>query len=555
MSKFLLLGLDGATFEMLDPMLATGRLPVLARLLGDGVRGVLESTIPPVTCPAWPTMYTGRNPGAHGFTSFRVRQQGSRTYRATKMTDVACPKIWTVLNGEGVRTGIFNVPATHPAEPVDGFMVSGFVTPAGGQEVLQPARFRGDFGRDFPGYDPNSVHEGALFNRRSKRRELIAQVGEALRARQAALEWMLDREPVDFLWVVYEAIDRLSHYGYAFLDPASVRYETEEGREVREAVLDVLAIQDQAIGRILERMGAETAVMVVSDHGFNWTPRLFDLYGWLVSQGLLVPSASLGRRAKGVARRLVTRVLGRSTWVRMQWWRSRRLEQGARETYRGATWDWQRTKAWPGTKMEYGLHIHAGALGDHQAEEGTEPARDALQQRLVRDLAEVTDPETGERVFDTVTPRESLCDGPFLWRMPDVLFLPRRHLMHSNRPLAGASERTGWLAPAPDLVTENHHDRYGVFAGVGGPFGEGAVQGARILDVMPTLLYAMGLPVPKDLEGRPLTDAVEEGYRGAHGIEYRETAAGETTQPAAVDSYSAEEEAEIAKRLEDLGYM
>jgi len=556
MGKFLLLGLDGATFEMLDPMLETGRLPVLARLLHEGVRGVLESTIPPVTCPAWPTMYTGRNPGAHGFISFRMREQPRSPHRATKLTDVACPKIWTVLNGEGVRTGLFNVPATYPAEPVDGFMLSGFVTPPDARDVLQPARLREAFARDFPGYDPSTVSEGALFNRRSKRRELIERIGQTLQERQAALEWLLDREPVDFLWVVYEAIDRLSHYAYLYLDPGSVHYDTEEGREAREAVLRVLEIQDRAIARVLERMGSDPTVMVVSDHGFNWTPRLFDLYGWLAHRGLLLSSFSLKRKAKDAARKLVTRVFGRPTWVRLSSRKTRRLEKQGRETFRAATWDWQRTKAWPGDKVEYGLHIHSRSY--HNQGIVPESERGPLQEAIRQGLTDVTDPETGERVFDIVAPRETLYQGPFLWRMPDVLLLPRRHIMHSGhggRPLPAASERTGWLAPSPDLLSQNEHDRYGVFAGIGGSFGKGSVQGVRILDVMPTVLYAMGLPVPEDLEGRPVVEAMEEGYRASHGVEYREPAAGRVHKTGGHGSYSAEEEAEIVKRLEDLGYL
>jgi len=555
MTKLILLGLDGATFEMLDPMMETGRLPVLKRLLCSGARGVMESTVPPVTCPAWPTMYTGKNPGAHGFTSFRRLEPGRLAYRATTLQDVQAARLWSVLNGAGIRTGIFNVPATYPAEAVEGFMLSGFVTPPQAPEVLQPAELRDEFARAFPKYDANVIHEGALFNRKSKRRRLIERVGETLETRLAALEWLLERQPVDFLWVVLETIDRLSHYGYAFLSPQSDLYGTPAGRDVREWTLAVLEKQDEGIGRMLERMGCDTVVIVVSDHGFAWTPRLFDLHGWLVSEGLLVrrKGLRLGRRIKSAVRSSAAKVLGQAVWVRASHRRSRRLQARGQLLIQGQTWDWGKTKTWLGATIEYGVRINSRQY--HDGAVVVPDAYDGVRQAVLEGLAAVADPATGEPVFDWVRRREDVYSGSFVDRAPDVFLLPKRHIMHDVSPLHSDGASAGWLVPAPDVVSQAHHDSFGIFAGVGEPFRATEATGMTLLDVMPTVLYTMGLPVPEDSEGRVVEEAFAESYRSSHPVRRAEYAGTVEPTQEAVSTYSAEDEATISKRLEELGYL
>jgi len=555
MGKFLLLGLDGATFEMLDPMLQTGRLPVLARLLSEGIRGPLASTIPPVTCPAWPTMYTGRNPGAHGFTSFRVLEPGSLTPRTATLGDVPCPRLWTALNAAGIRTGMFNVPATYPAEPVEGFMVSGIPGPSGAPGAVQPVRLREDFARAFPDYDCNGSVEVSLFARRSKRKWIFQTLRRNLLLRKDALDWMLQREPVDFLWVVLEAIDRLSHAGYVFLAPGSDLYETSAGREVREGALELLETQDEVIAWIIKQMGPETPVMVVSDHGFAWTPRELDLCGWLVANGFLVPppGVSLRRRMRLTIRQAVFRsALGRRLWRGLAGlWRRKTGTQA--QPYRLMPIDWQRSKTWPATPGEYGIRINSTRL---HPEGIVGPAEyDQVADALVEGLAALKDAQTGQPVFETVARAEKLYSGEFTARAPDILIVPSRHVVHRVGPTWKAKPNPQPVRKARELHLLSNHDSTGIFAAVGGPFAAGPVESARILDIMPTVLHAMGQAIPAELEGRVLRSAFREDYLSSHPVRRVEGAGGEVATPAEGKAYSAEEEEEITRRLKGLGYM
>ncbi|MCK4831862.1 MAG: alkaline phosphatase family protein, partial [Anaerolineales bacterium] len=135
--RILVLGVDGATFDLIEPWAAAGYLPNFARLMAGGVHGELESTLPPVTSPAWPSFMTGCNPGKHGVFDF-IRPQGDG-FGLVNSTSIRQPTIWQILSDAGLKVGVMNVPVTFPAQPVNGFMITGLLSPARGGDVCYPA--------------------------------------------------------------------------------------------------------------------------------------------------------------------------------------------------------------------------------------------------------------------------------------------------------------------------------------------------------------------------------------------------------------------------------
>jgi len=352
----------------------------------------------------------------HGYTSFGALDPETLVRHPEQLSDVVLPKLWTILNRAGIRTGIFNVPSTHPAEPIDGFMLSGFPAPTRTESLLQPAPLQGAFRQAFSDYDCNGSVEVAGFNTRSRRSAIIRRLETFVRMRLRALEWLLDREPVDFLWVVFETFDRIAHCAYAFLSPASALYDTEEGRETRGRVLELLQLQDQAIGRILERMGPSPTVMVVSDHGFAWTPRLFDLRGWLIAQGLMVPQPGthLWQRMKAFGRSKAKQ------WGLSRFWQAMALIRGGlatavdHERWTGATWDWSRSSTWLAAATEYGVRINL--CGRYPWGIVPPEKEDEIVHRVTSAMRGLCDPETGEPIFPIVERRDAVYEGPYTTR-------------------------------------------------------------------------------------------------------------------------------------------
>ena len=128
--RVLILGLDGVPWSLLDPWLAAGKLPNLARLIANGVRGDLRSTIPYVTAPAWTSCVTGVNPGKHGVFDFAMQRAGDYGITVVNSTSLRARPLWAILSEQGRRVGMVNVPVTYPPQPVNGVMVTCMLTPS-----------------------------------------------------------------------------------------------------------------------------------------------------------------------------------------------------------------------------------------------------------------------------------------------------------------------------------------------------------------------------------------------------------------------------------------
>ena len=130
MSRFLVIGIDGGTFDLIRPWAEAGDLPNLARLMAEGVHGPLESTLPPVTAPAWSTFATGKNPGKHGVFDF-ILPMGGR-YDLVNATSIHAPTLWQIISEAGLKCGVMNVPVTYPPAPINGFVIGGMLSPVSG---------------------------------------------------------------------------------------------------------------------------------------------------------------------------------------------------------------------------------------------------------------------------------------------------------------------------------------------------------------------------------------------------------------------------------------
>ncbi|HUM70042.1 MAG TPA: alkaline phosphatase family protein, partial [Chloroflexota bacterium] len=135
----LVIGLDGATYDLLTPWLAAGHLPTMAGLVARGSSGPLRSTLPPVTAPAWASFMTGKNPAGHGvFDFFRPHSPDMDKPEMVNMADLRARPLWDYLSAAGRRVGVLNVPLTYPPPPVNGFVVPGLLSPDEGQTTYPP---------------------------------------------------------------------------------------------------------------------------------------------------------------------------------------------------------------------------------------------------------------------------------------------------------------------------------------------------------------------------------------------------------------------------------
>ena len=537
MRPLFLVGLDGATFDVLDPLFAAGELPVLAELAQGGARAVLRSTIPPITPAAWSSFMTGKRPGKHGVYDFRIYEP--HAYRDSFVTSRALrdPTIWSIFTAAGRRVAVVGLPMMYPPQPQHGTVVSGFDTPSAAAMFTTPADLRTRILERFPDYvfaavpaasDPSLETDEAF-------ESFVAQVERAFEQRtRVAIELLQDRR-WDMFMVHHQDTDTLQHLTWRYIAPGS------EAPERRARVRAAYRRLDALLGELLAAVPEDALRVVLSDHGFgSHTGRLFPnvlLHKW----GYL---SWRGRRRARLHHSLRKRLgrLGLATTP------SRRRDESWDTRMRTQSFDralplrWGRTRAYVALGEIHGL-LYLNRKGREPGgvvSEGGEA--DALLAELCDRFLAARDPRDGAAVFADVLRGDQVDPDDARGRRPDLILVPRpgytlrRELNQSlwvdhDRLMAGTHRLLGML----------------LVSGPGVRPGPLACE-PELIDLAPTLLAVAGLPVPQDMDGRVLEELFIEPLTVAHAAAGSQSAASDET-------LTADEEALVEERLRALGYL
>jgi predicted AlkP superfamily phosphohydrolase/phosphomutase len=557
--KVIILGLDGATFEVLLPRIERGQLPNLASIVNEGVWGGLQSTTPPFSAQAWVSMATGKNQARHGVVDFWQRSPDQplgqhRNFVTAHL--IQGETLWQIVGRHGLQVGVLNVPVTYPPPVVNGYLISGLLTPQGVDDFVYPAALLDKVRAMVPDYDPDPLDPlGAT-------RQQILELESWMEKHEKVSRHLLESNPVDLFFSVVQALDHLQHLFWN-----EIAGTGGQGRYA--SLIDrCYGLADEIIGHRLRTLDGQTHLFLVSDHGFGPVYKWFHVNRFLLEQGLLaigkvqsgrtsVFPARLGltpQRLRSLVRRLdvlgVRRSVGRLARVTL----GRRIDQALTPPIK-----WDQTQAISGSPATEGIYINLKGR-DPQGIVAPGAAYEALRERLIAELEALRDPETGAPVVHTVHRREDLYEGPFLDLLPDVVFdLGDGPYLASDALPSPAQERgtkETVVERLPDDFIQGRHRATGIFAAVGPGIcrhGEGRVEGARIIDVAPTVLYSLGLPIPEDMDGRPLLEIFDEAYRTANPVRYAKPELASEQVPEPV--YDESDIAEMERRLRGLGYV
>jgi predicted AlkP superfamily phosphohydrolase/phosphomutase len=509
MSRVIILGMDGATFDVLLPRAGRGELPNLSAVLERGASGSLRSTTPPFSAQAWVSMVTGKNQARHGVTDFWEPAAGlAPDQRRSFVTSrqVHGETLWQTANRHGLSVAIVNVPVTYPPAAVTGVLVSGFLTPPGREDFCTPPELRAEIESLVPGYQPDP------FDPLGATRQQLDELYSWMEKHEVVARALLERHPADLHFSVVQALDHLQHLFW------------DEIAAGNKAVDRFYLLADAILGRRLAEVDDDTTLFVVSDHGFGPARTWFHVNRFLQDRGLLVlgevrghgPGSLLARlgltpqRLRGRVRRLdvlgVRRRMGRLARVTM----GRQIDGALARPI-----DWSQTQAAAGSPASEGIWIN---LKGRDPEGIVEPGEDyeALRTRIAAELLALRDPQSGGSIVNAVYRREELYAGPFLDWLPDLVFdLGDGPYLASDAPLAARV-----LEPLPRDVLQGRHRPLGVLLACGAGIRPGYhVEGARIVDVTPTVLYTLGLPIPDDVDGRPLVELFDAAFQAAHPIQ------------------------------------
>jgi predicted AlkP superfamily phosphohydrolase/phosphomutase len=534
----LLIGIDAGSLSVFDSLDETSEIPTIHRLCADGVSAPLESQIPPWTPSAWPSIYTGVNPGKHGAFGF-VGYDGY-DWHVTSSDDVNEHTVWSLLDRHGYSSVVVNAPITHPPEEFNGALLPGFIGPESPnchpEGLLDDVRAEiGDY-RIYPSYSrgDDTIPDD----------EKMEEYKRLIRMRGDAFRYLAREYEPDFGFVQFQKTDTVFHEFFGDEEKVRTVYKTTD--EQIAAILDefdpehVFIASDHGMG---EYDGYEFRVNeFLKDEGYletttsgkgmpSWTPMRRKLREgeesdtWeptFTERAAAVVADRFGITARDVGATLER--LGLAETVK-------KFAPGGVARTANEQVDFEASQAYVRARTELGVRINL----DGRDPEGvvSQDEYEALREELIRELEAVETPD-GDPIFETVAPRERYFHGDYADDAVDIVTVP-------NEFNQAISEQVGeeYFGPAEPW----NHKLDGVFAAIGDGVDDCVdLHRAHLFDVAPTIMASFGLPYSDRMDGSviPVVDDVgSTEYPPYHDDDGERSDAGE----------------EVTDRLADLGYM
>jgi predicted AlkP superfamily phosphohydrolase/phosphomutase len=457
--KVLVLGLDCATPQLVfDRWLKD--LPNIKSLVDRSIYGEMKSCDPPITVPAWASMMSSKNPGRLGIYGFRNRADYSYDkLTMANSTSVKEDRVWDILSRAGKQVALIGVPQTYPPKPVNGHMVTCFLTPDINSNFTYPAEFRDEV-RQVVGEYILDVKDFRTDNKEA----ILRQIYEMTEKRFKLARHVLKNKPWDYFMMVEMGVDRIHHGFWKYMDATHRKYEV--GNPFENAIYDYYRYLDREIGEILSLVDSDTVVFLVSDHGAK-----------KMEGGICI-----------------------NEWFRREGYLKLAQDPASATPISKASVDWRETKAWG--EGGYYSRIFMNVKG--REPNGVIDPKDyeTVRTELIAKLEALTD-EKGQAIGTKVYRPEDLYPevrgiapdliayfGNLYWRSVGSVGLGTIHTFEND---------TG-----PD---DANHAEHGIFVMADLKKSEEGrkLTGLQLMDVAPTILTVLGLPVPPDMEGKAVS--------------------------------------------------
>ncbi len=550
-ARALIIGLDGATFDIIKPMVEAGRLPTFANLLAHGTHGNLKSTVLPITPPAWSSFMTGKNPGKHGVFAFYT--QSTETYGTQMATglSIKAKKIWDYLDTE--RIGLIDIPMTFPPREINGYMISGWPVPSEESIFTYPPGLHTEIIREIGSYmmDTTLISSQTRMSPVETLSHLYQYTGSR---RDAALYLLRKKGPFDLFVVVFRGTDFLQHVAFKFLDEEYCKANPEVSKKFKDVLFQFYEKMDSIAADLISSMGEDAVTMVMSDHGAGPLKKKFYINRWLRQEGFLALKKGASLHGISITRAPLSHLIQRvgasylNFFIPSLFKRMRIPYLKPYTKHPSMLIDWSRTKAfanltWPDEIIRINLEGRepAGAVSQKEFE--------TVRNTIIERLLEVRDPETGEKIIDKAYRREEVYHGPYLEDAPDILVLTQ-----DTSYVFSPALDDGVLFERPEDPRAPHRME-GIFIMQGPGIKAGQVlSGLNITDIAPTVLYLLGRPIPDAMDGRVISEAMHEEFFRIHPPKYYKE---EGTGPlkGTDQEFSEEEKKKIEEGLRALGYM
>lgn len=526
--KVVVIGLDGATHKILQPLAAEGIIPNIKSMMDKGCWGNLISTFPPLTSPAWATLMTGKLPGKIGLFGFNDHVSNSYDPGLINSTNIKSRMFWETAGDEGKKVYVLNFPMTYPVRKTSGGVVSGFMTPVGAKDFFYPDTLS-EYLKDYAiqPVPPLQIDDFELF---------FKDIFEDIEKKAAFTKEIALSEDWDLFMFCVQETDTTHHRIAKYLYPQFEEYFTETGEKVRYLNNQMYSAIDRLIGDIVQAAGSGTTFMMVSDHGSEPTPRFsFNINNLFAQEGILKSNRgtlfeAIRRNTKGAVRE----------WLEKKF------------PHRAMFFDYTRSYAWchsyrcrcPGIMINLKGRFPNGIVNPGEEYEAVAGRITSLLENLRHE---------GKKVVDKIYRRDDIYHGPYKDYSPDIIFT-----MHGDYEVPTTQfhkllkQKTIFNIDKISSSLSGNHCIEGIYI-INGP---NIATGGQSVDVgiqsiAPTALYLLGLEVPTEMDGHVMTDFIDGQYLEHNSVRYSNTVEGNDQ----TYSLNPDEEANLAEQLKNLGYM
>ncbi|MEK6984233.1 MAG: alkaline phosphatase family protein [Nanoarchaeota archaeon] len=463
-NSVLIIGIDGADWNLLIPWIKEGKLPTLKRLLSVGIKADLKTTIPPLSCSAWTSLFTGRNPGKHG-----IYQYATESGKIVDSRLIKSEKIWQTLSQYNKRCCVINVPMTYPVEQINGYMISDFLTFRDEESYFYPSELKTLL--DKHDYQSGMKYEKYAFlpdekDISKKKHEIVKELASITGKRYETVIDIMN-EPWDF-------------FMFVFGETAVVQYLFWDKKDVMLEFFQKIDSYLNELIKIFSVKNPNPYIFVVSDHGYDSSPtRCFNFKAWLGENEIL-------RDKRNLLHKIIPKVyrtLKRTSLSKLLFLYKTPKEM--RESFQRKI-----TESSPIHYLYPGLFIKQDRLKKETYEK--------LRDDIILKLRAMHDPLNKEEIFQIVEKRELEYSGNELQYAPDIVVIPK-----NNYSIVFSYESNKVL----DDIKLHHPGRHftsmhGIFLACGNQIKRDVLEKVSILDVYPTVLHILGVPIPQDVDGK-----------------------------------------------------
>jgi len=543
--KALVIGWDGGSYNVLDKMLNKGLMPNLRSLLENGVRAPFISTVPPITSPAWTSLRTGKTPANHGLFGFFKPPEGSLEAGAIERhtaESIKAPTFWNILNRHGKRVSVVDMPLTYPVEKIDGVMVSGMITRGKCGVLAYPHEVGEDLIEAFPDYFGRALTDGIDISAK-----FLDHLITSLEWKKQEDIYLMDKYEWDCFFTVFSAVDTLQHYFWKFMDTECVAYKKDENISKRiEAFYRKL---DDVLGDYIKFVSEDDMVFVVSDHGFGPADYVVYVNNLLEEwDELKIKHGCNSLWNVWFDKTVLKKILGKLDFLHLRSMINKETRKRVNALFdKTVPIIWNESKAYLRANSEEGIYVNIetkfrnGVVREEDYEKYVE--------FLTAKLTALINPANGRKVFEFVKKRRDIHRGCCRDDAPDIILRPTKG--HVLRTYKYGGKAVGYYK---DAFLSGTHSQEGIFIAKGPAFKKNIRADAiNIEDFTPILLHSLGVPIPKNLDGRVCFDIIEREYK--------------ESRPEICDDYGKvipkqfqptgriADEDQIKRRLSQLGYI